>query len=598
MLLIYLMSQTLSNLPMKNKSVCIALFLIVCLAYVGLVSYSDGVAATANVDRTGSPVGGGQTCACHNGGSFNASVAITMKDTLGNMVFEYDPGVRYIIEIVVSAAMGSPGGYGVQALSILSDNTQAGGFSGVTTPNTKITSAGNHQYIEHDGVGNGGIYSCSWTAPARGSGDVVFYASGVVVNFTGTTQGDQPTSSVNLTLTEMPPTTITYTGSYCLKGASPAPTINGKTGGYFKASSNAVTLDSLSGVIDLENTFAGTHTIWYILGTNVGDTASTDVTFNPVSSANFNFGTGGYCYGDVVENPTTQNPGGSFASIETGLLINQLNGQIDVNNSAPGLYNVTYATTGLCPDMDTVQLGISHLTLDTVSLDHVSCANDLSGQVVVAATNGGFPYQYTWSTGDSLDTLSGVRAGDYEAYVQDTYGCKDTVKATLEIQDTMSLTAVVAAIESWQDKKGEIDISVSGGEEPYSFNWTGPENFASSDEDIDSLSEVGEYTIVITDANGCAIDSAFIVNGTLSIWSEGRQNLISIYPVPNNGSFSLMASNMGKPFDVQILNVSGAEVYRKSGLSTGQHNFQIELNTGVYLLKISEFHFQQRIIVE
>ncbi|MDT0650565.1 SprB repeat-containing protein, partial [Zunongwangia sp. F297] len=48
---------------------------------------------------------------------------------------------------------------------------------------------------------------------------------------------------------------------------------------------------------------------------------------------------------------------------------------------------------------------------------------------------------------------------------------------------------------------GSIRINVTGGTEPYSFSWTGPGSFSSSNEDISNLSE-GPYSVTVTDADG------------------------------------------------------------------------------------------------
>lgn len=49
---------------------------------------------------------------------------------------------------------------------------------------------------------------------------------------------------------------------------------------------------------------------------------------------------------------------------------------------------------------------------------------------------------------------------------------------------------------------GSINTTISGGASPYSFAWTGPGGFSSTNEDPSALS-AGNYTVVVTDANGC-----------------------------------------------------------------------------------------------
>jgi len=52
------------------------------------------------------------------------------------------------------------------------------------------------------------------------------------------------------------------------------------------------------------------------------------------------------------------------------------------------------------------------------------------------------------------------------------------------------------------DSSGMIYTNVSGGTEPYSYSWTGPDGYTSTSKDIFNLRD-GTYTLVVTDSNGC-----------------------------------------------------------------------------------------------
>src|SRR5690606_9248095 len=47
-----------------------------------------------------------------------------------------------------------------------------------------------------------------------------------------------------------------------------------------------------------------------------------------------------------------------------------------------------------------------------------------------------------------------------------------------------------------------INLTINGGSAPYTIAWTGPNGFASGNEDISGL-RAGAYTVVVTDASGC-----------------------------------------------------------------------------------------------
>jgi gliding motility-associated-like protein len=67
---------------------------------------------------------------------------------------------------------------------------------------------------------------------------------------------------------------------------------------------------------------------------------------------------------------------------------------------------------------------------------------------------------------------------------------------------------------------------VTGGTEPYEFNWNGPDGFTSTEQDVEALF-AGDYTLVILDANSCVqtinitlTEPADALNAELEVLSE------------------------------------------------------------------------------
>lgn len=57
---------------------------------------------------------------------------------------------------------------------------------------------------------------------------------------------------------------------------------------------------------------------------------------------------------------------------------------------------------------------------------------------------------------------------------------------------------------------GSITITTSGGTAPYTYHWSGPNNFSSSQEDLTNLQE-GTYTLTTTDAKGCSLSRSWTI---------------------------------------------------------------------------------------
>ena len=101
-------------------------------------------------------------------------------------------------------------------------------------------------------------------------------------------------------------------------------------------------------------------------------------------------------------------------------------------------------------------------------------------------------------------------AGKYNVLVTDPNGCsfRDSVELT---EPPILLASIISPefIGGWNIScnglsNGIDSLDVVGGTPPYTFSWTGPSPFTSTNEDISGL-VAGNYTAIITDDNGCTL---------------------------------------------------------------------------------------------
>lgn len=164
---------------------------------------SGGVAATLGSDKTGGPLSGGNTCSqCHSGGNYNPTLNVVVKDMANNIVSAYEPGMTYKLEVTITAVNGTPGGYGMQTVSLDSADQFAGAFGTIYTPNTQVSSIGSVDYLEHQGASTTGIYSVEWIAPASNQGTIGFYMIGLAVDGFGSIAGDDVSAPTMFALPE------------------------------------------------------------------------------------------------------------------------------------------------------------------------------------------------------------------------------------------------------------------------------------------------------------------------------------------------------------------------------------------------------------
>ncbi|WP_286761218.1 LamG-like jellyroll fold domain-containing protein [Salegentibacter sp. UBA1130] len=89
---------------------------------------------------------------------------------------------------------------------------------------------------------------------------------------------------------------------------------------------------------------------------------------------------------------------------------------------------------------------------------------------------------------------------------------------------------------------GALNIDVSGGVSPYSYSWSGPNNFSSTNQRISGLAP-GNYTVTVTDSNEDTANASFTVE--FEDLEAPTVNLRNIeVELDSNGSVSIQASDI------------------------------------------------------
>ena len=113
--------------------------------------------------------------------------------------------------------------------------------------------------------------------------------------------------------------------------------------------------------------------------------------------------------------------------------------------------------------------GVIQSTLMTTD---VLCFGDSNGTASISATGGSLPYAYSWTTGDTTQSISGLAAGTYNYHVSDTNGCVFQTNFTIDEPTALTITNTISdyngyGISSEGANDGSIDITVGGGTTPY-----------------------------------------------------------------------------------------------------------------------------------
>lgn len=177
-----------------------------------------------------------------------------------------------------------------------------------------------------------------------------------------------PGAPVNVTVTVNPldDASFTYTSAtYCQSGTNQTPTITGLSGGVFTSTPSGLSINPLTGTIDLSTSALGAYNLCYSTNGVCPLTSCIVMTItNATPSAIFSYIGSPFCQNGINPFPVYDvgASAGIFSATPAGLVFAHVNtGEIDLASSAPGTYTVTNTIplSGFC-------LGVSASTIVTI----------------------------------------------------------------------------------------------------------------------------------------------------------------------------------------------------------------------------------------
>jgi len=221
----------------------------------------------------------------------------------------------------------------------------------------------------------------------------------------------------------------------------------------------------------------------------------------------------------------------------------------EITGLADGSYTVTVIDEASCRTIETFDLSEPPVISLSPDITEVSCKGESSGSIQISASggNGGFSYQWSGpnnysNTGSTITTLA---AGTYNVTATDANQCQVTATAEVtEPSDALAIGSIVPGpVDNGSD--GTVDLEVSGGSSPYTYSWSGPNNFTSTSEDLANLSDGGSYCVTVTDSRGCTTTGCAEVINALRITSS---SIVDACPGATNGSITVAVSGGMMPY--------------------------------------------------
>lgn len=265
----------------------------------------------------------------------------------------------------------------------------------------------------------------------------------------------------------------------------------------------------------------------------------------------------------------------------------------NISGVPAGTYCLVVRDTNACASNPTcIQVTEPNPLVVNESHPAVDCSY-LPSSIYLTVTGGTPAYLYTWSNGETTQSITGLLSGTYSVTVTDGNSCVATLQSpvTIYVPDSlkMQLTAVSFPpanynISNFGLSDGTVTTLVSGGTPNYVYSWSNAEGtFASASQNLSNMPK-GVYILRVTDAYNCALTDTIELREPLELQMPSGFS-------PNgdglNDDFYIHGIDIYPDNNIIIFNRWGNQVYTKDSYYrdwTGQSNNGEALPDGTYFV--------------
>lgn len=221
----------------------------------------------------------------------------------------------------------------------------------------------------------------------------------------------------------------------------------------------------------------------------------------------------------------------------------------DISGLVPGTYTVEITDAFGCTISQSFNLeGVAiSLVFNSGSTGCPGQPGDLGTLQVVPSGGTGSGFTFLWNVTDqdpTGDIIGGLAPGNYTVTVTDGSGLTTVGTGTVNPLEEIVIDLEVDEID------GNIFSTVTGGTDPYTFQWNDPD-FSETADLIGVPS--GTYTLVVVDTNGC------VNQATAELLSGPCENVRRVITPNNDGFNDEFIVSCANRFDIDL------EIYNRWG---------------------------------
>ncbi|MFW5768012.1 MAG: T9SS type A sorting domain-containing protein, partial [Bacteroidota bacterium] len=191
---------------------------------------------------------------------------------------------------------------------------------------------------------------------------------------------------------------------------------------------------------------------------------------------------------------------------------------------------------------------------------------------------------YTWSTGETTQSIEVSDAGFYTLLVANEFGCEAADTMQLFVNPMPVINLPDTAITTCVDEPFEYTLSETYDDIIWPDGSTGQTySHTYTEEMIDTM-------LVTVGNSGCYVTDTLIVDAQVCIFvDEGNNMSMSLYPNPTSSTVNLELQGYRGAVEVRVFNSQGQQVIRESVNSDGEIQLDFDMSNfvpGVYFYRI------------
>jgi len=237
-----------------------------------------------------------------------------------------------------------------------------------------------------------------------------------------------------------------------------------------------------------------------------------------------------------------------------------------------GMHKVTVTDTKGCTAVGEVSIEqqAADLTVNVNTTNTIPCADAATGSLSATVQGGREPFTYQWSNGATTAQIQSLTEGTYQLTVTDSEGTITEAEVLLIAPLPLEANAQVVSNASTNQSDGQAEVSVSGGTEPYTYQWDSRETEATAERLND-----GTHQVTVTDANGCtAVASVTVTEDILPLTTSVEITNPVRCPGDITGALTIQPQGGKSPYTYRWNSpaLSGREV---TGLPPGNYSVTV-----------------------